>query len=132
MNLRFYLCLVRTLPPTTVSFFFLLGQNFARNLMVSLSGRQSGTFVHSPASINDKDPYELSVTSEPSVCVCMGGGGGVHHPFQLRLSGYLVQTWLRTQHKVLRTIGVGKLHNIERTNPGAQWVGGWCIDRNGF
>ena len=27
--------------------------------------------MHSPALNNDKDPYELSVTSEPSV----GGGG---------------------------------------------------------
>ena len=31
--------------------------------------------MHSPASNNDKDPCELSVTSEPSVCVCVGGGG---------------------------------------------------------
>ena len=42
-----------------------MGQNFARNWLVPLSGFQSGTFMHSPALNNDKDPYELSVTSEP-------------------------------------------------------------------
>ena len=47
-----------------------MGQNFARNWLVPLSGCYSGTYVqyvHSPALNNDKDPYELSVTTEPSV-----------------------------------------------------------------
>ena len=43
-------------------------QNFARNWLVPLSGCYSGTYVHSPALNIDKDPYELSVTSE-----CGGG-----------------------------------------------------------
>ena len=48
-------------------FFFLMGQNFTRNWLVPLSGCYSGTYVHSPAQNIDKDTYELSVTSEPSV-----------------------------------------------------------------
>ena len=30
-------------------------------------GAKSGTYVNSPTSKIDKDPYELSITSEPSV-----------------------------------------------------------------
>ena len=44
-----------------------MGQNFTRNWLVPLSASKSGTYVHSPASNVDKDVYELSVTSEPSV-----------------------------------------------------------------
>ena len=45
-----------------------MGQNFARNLLVPLSGCYSDTYVHSPAKSIDEDLYELSVTSsEPDV-----------------------------------------------------------------
>ena len=37
-----------------------MGHNFARNWLVPLSGRYSGTYVYSPASNIDKDPYKLS------------------------------------------------------------------------
>ena len=40
--------------------------------------------MHSPASNIDKDPYELSVTSEPSV----GGGGGLKPKPYFVLTGW--------------------------------------------
>ena len=46
---------------------FLNESEFRRNWLVPLSVCYSGTYVISPASKKDKDPYELSVTSEPSV-----------------------------------------------------------------
>ena len=36
-----------------------MGPNFARNWLVPLSGCLSGTYMHSLASNNDKDPYEM-------------------------------------------------------------------------
>ena len=44
-----------------------MGQNFARNWLVPSSRCLSGTYLHSPALNIDKNPYDLSVTSEPSV-----------------------------------------------------------------
>ena len=44
-----------------------MGKNFAKNCLIPLSGCYSGTYVHSPALNIDEDPYELGVTSEPSM-----------------------------------------------------------------
>ena len=44
-----------------------MGQIFARNWLVPLSGCYTGTNLHSLVYNIDKGTYELSVTSEPSV-----------------------------------------------------------------
>ena len=53
--------------------------------------------------------------------------GGGHRTLQLRLSGQIL-IWGGDTAQSSRTNGVGTPHNIERTNPGAGWVGGgWFI-----
>ena len=51
-------------------FFFFLNGSECRQKLIGTIIRVLVRHLH--ASNNDKDPYEISVTSEPSVC---GGGG---------------------------------------------------------
>ena len=66
--------LTRSIFELKTTFFFQMGQNFARNWLVSLSGGSSGTYMHSPASNFDKDPYEVKCHIRAQ---CGGGRGGL-------------------------------------------------------
>ena len=58
---------------------------FAKNLLVSLSGCYARTYVHSPASNNDKDPYEVKCHIRAQ---CGGGINAIYCSLILGISFY--------------------------------------------
>ena len=75
-----------------------MGQNFARNWLVPLS-ECCGTYMHNPASNNDKDPYEGKCHIRAQyVCVGGGGGGTLGSDVTLHLVGVFVIVWCRSMH----------------------------------